>query len=54
MSLVDVSGKTTSLSFVAVNEKEFQVQIDLLESGFYWLVLQTNQGKVFKQLELIH
>jgi alpha-amylase len=54
MALVDVSGKTTSLSFVAVNEKEFQVQIDLLESGFYWLVLQTNQGKVFKQLELIH
>ncbi len=54
MALVDVSGKTTSLSFVAVNEKEFQVQIDILESGFYWLVLQTNQGKVFKQLELIH
>lgn len=54
MDLVDVSGKTTSLSFVAVPEKEFQVQIDVLESGFYWLVLQTNQGKVFKQLELIH
>ena len=54
MALVDVSGKTTSLSFVAVNEKEFQVQLDVLESGFYWLVLQTNQGKVFKQLELIH
>jgi hypothetical protein len=53
LAIIDALGKSRDLHFVSENDKEYQVQINDLENGLYWLSIQTNQGKVFKQMELL-
>jgi alpha-amylase len=53
LAIIDALGKSIDLHFVSENNKEYQVQINDLENGLYWLSIQTNQGKVFKQMELL-
>jgi alpha-amylase len=53
LAIIDALGKSIDLHFVSENDKEYQVQINDLENGLYWLSIQTNQGKVFKQMELL-
>ena len=52
LAIIDALGKSKDLHFVSVNDKEYQVQVNDLENGLYWLSIQTNQGKVFKPIEL--
>jgi alpha-amylase len=52
LAIIDALGKSRDLHFVSENHKEYQVEVNDLENGLYWLSIQTNQGKVFKPIEL--
>ena len=53
LAIIDVLGKSTDLNFTSVNDNAYEVQLQPLENGFYWLAIQTNRAKIFKQLQVL-
>jgi hypothetical protein len=36
-----------------MNGNEFLVELNDLESGFYWVAIETNQGSIYKSLQIV-
>jgi hypothetical protein len=53
ITLIDVSGKSFQLTYNAANGNEYLVEANELESGFYWVAIQTNQGSLYKSLQIV-
>jgi hypothetical protein len=53
IALIDVFGKSLQLNYNPVNGNEYLVEVNELESGFYWVAIQTNQGSHYKALQIV-
>ena len=53
IALIDVSGKSFQLTYNPMNGNEYLVEVNELESGFYWVAIQTNQGSLYKSLQIV-
>jgi hypothetical protein len=53
IALIDVFGKSLQLTYHPMNGNEYLVEVNELESGFYWVAIQTNQGNLYKSLQIV-
>ena len=53
MSLINVFGQSFQLSCHSTNGNEYLVGLKQLESGFYWVAIQTSQGSIYKSLQIV-
>ena len=53
ISLINVFGQSFQLSCHSTNGNEYLVGLKQLESGFYWVAIQTSQGSIYKSLQIV-
>jgi alpha-amylase len=53
IALINVFGQSFELSYHSTNGNEYLVGLKQLESGFYWVAIQTSQGSIYKSLQIV-
>ena len=53
IALINVFGQSFQLSYHSTNGNEYLVGLKQLESGFYWVAIQTSQGSIYKSLQIV-
>jgi hypothetical protein len=53
LAFIDVFGKSIQLTYNPLNDNEYLVELNELEPGFYWVVIQTNQGSIYKSVQIV-
>jgi hypothetical protein len=53
IAIIDVFGKAFQPSYNPIHGSEYFVEVNDLEPGFYWVAIQTNQGSIYKSLQIV-